>query len=118
MRGVEWQGGLAAPWQGTGQRAGYIVPERARLSVPPLAAKRRGTALYCSRNTETSRMGGGCKSERHSLGCGGHSFELLCSQSASQSATTALPPGLNGGLRGAKCPDLPLVRTYNTQLQT
>lgn len=70
VRGVEWRGGLAAPRQGTGQRAGYIVPERARLSVPPLAAKRRGTALYCSRNTESSGVGGGCKSERRSLGCG------------------------------------------------
>lgn len=80
VRGVEWRGGLAAGRQGTGQRAGYIVPERARLSVPPLVAKRRGTALYCSRNTVTSRVGGGRKSERRSLGCGGHSFELLCSQ--------------------------------------
>lgn len=31
------------------------------LSVPPLAAEPRGTALYCSRRAETSRVGGGSR---------------------------------------------------------
>lgn len=34
---------------------------RLGLSVPPLAAEPRGTALYCSRRAETSRVGGGSR---------------------------------------------------------
>lgn len=100
--------------EGTGRRAGYIVLERAWLFVPPLAAEPRGTALYCSRSTDTSCVGGGSRRERRSGGCDRHTVVRFCARSPGLVRGAAeLPPGPSRRPRGAGWPGAP----HSTLLQ-
>lgn len=55
------RGGPAAGGRGRVDAPVTLFWGRLGLSVPPLAAEPRGTALYCSRRAETSRVGGGSR---------------------------------------------------------
>lgn len=86
--------------------------------MPPLAAEPRGTALYCSRSTDTSCVGGGSERERRSSGCDWHTVARFCARRPSAvRVAIAQPPGPSRGSRGPKCPGAPLGRTHSTLLQ-
>lgn len=87
--------------------------------MPPLVAEPRGTALYCSRSTDTSCVGGGSCREKRSSGCAFLAVARFCAHRASEvRVAIALFLGTSRGPIGSKCPGTPLGKTHCTLLQT
>lgn len=117
MRRSAAAGRAGGPREGTGRRAGYIVLERAWFFVPPLAAEPRGTALYCSRSTDTSVWAAGVREKEAAVAATGTQLRAFVRTDPARCAWQLRcphppPPGPSRHPRGAECPGAPLGGTH------